>query len=310
MKIFLSYFKDYFKDNFSLKAHLLIGLFIVICIYANYQYEVYPKYFRVKNYSELGVIKLWGMFAFAFIVPLLIMAVFQKEKKTILNKHYLIFGLLGLFFVSLDSSYYTLKFVKQLIPYDIEGFSFYQSCLSNVNSLFTIMIPVFIVYYIVSYFKPELYGLKLNGVNIKPYLVLVAIMLPIVYISAVTQEDFTKYYPSYSFNRFQEANLSEVSKIALFEFCYGFDFISVELMFRGFMVVALSRFVGKDAILPMVACYAFLHFGKPMVETIGSVFGGFGLGILAYKSRNIYGGLIVHLAVAWGMELSAFILIS
>ena len=79
MKIFLSYFKDYFKDNFSLKAHLLIGLFIAICIYANYQYEMYPKYFRVKNYSELGVLKLWGMFAFAFLVPLLIMFIFQKH---------------------------------------------------------------------------------------------------------------------------------------------------------------------------------------------------------------------------------------
>ena len=317
MKVFLSYFKDYFKDNFSLKAHLLIGIFIAACIYLNYEYysyentsnvTIYAKHFKVKNYNELGILKLWGMFAFAFIIPLGIMAVFQKNKKTILNSKYLIFGLLGLLLISIDSSYYTLKFLKQIIPSDIEGYGFYRSCLSNINSLFTIMIPVFIIYYVFSYFKPELYGFKLNGANIKPYLIIIAIMLPIVFISAALQDDFTKYYPSYSFKRFEAANLPQTAKIALFEFCYGFDFISVELMFRGFMVVALSRFVGKDAILPMVACYAFLHFGKPMVETIGSVFGGFGLGILAYKSRNIYGGLIVHLAVAWGMELSAFIL--
>jgi hypothetical protein len=42
------------------------------------------------------------------------------------------------------------------------------------------------------------------------------------------------------------------------------------------------------------------------METVGSVFGGFALGVLAYKSRNIYGGIIVHLGVAWGMELAAF----
>lgn len=308
MKVFISYFKDYFKDNFSLLAHLLVGLFIAICIYVNYQFEIYPKYFRVRNYSEVGVIKLWGMFSFAFLIPLLIMSFFQKNKKTIFNTKYLIFGLIALLFVSLDTSYYTLKFLKQLIPFGIEGHSFYQSSLSNINSLFTIMIPVFIVYYCFSYFKPELYGFKLNGANIKPYLIITAIMLPIVFISAALQEDFTKYYPSYNFNRFEAANLPQSLKILIFEFCYGFDFVSVELMFRGFMVVALSRFVGKDAILPMVACYAFLHFGKPVVETIGSVFGGFGLGILAYKSRNIYGGLIVHLGVAWGMEISAFIL--
>lgn len=308
MKIFLSYFKDYFKDNFSLLSHILIGLFIAICIFLNYEFDVYKNYFKVYKYNELGVIKLWGMFSFAFIVPLVIMSFFQREKKTILNKKYLIFGFLGLLLISLDSSYYTLKFLKPLIPHGIEGYSFYQSCLSNVNSLFTIMIPVFIIYYLFSHFKPELYGFKLNGANIKPYLTITAIMLPIVFIAAATQEDFTNYYPDYDFKRFSGSFLPEYSKIAIFEFCYGFDFISVELMFRGFMVVALSRFVGKDAILPMVACYAFLHFGKPMAETIGSVFGGFGLGILAYKSRNIYGGLVVHLAVAWGMELSAFIL--
>ncbi len=308
MKAFITYFKDYFKDNFSLTAHLLIGLFIGLCIVFNYQFELYSKYFRVRNYSELGVIKLWGMYAFAFFIPLLILSFFQKEKKTLYNKNYLIFGLVALLFISIDSSYYVLKYVKQLLPTNSAGYSFYYSSVSNIISLFTIMIPLFIIYRVFSYFKPELYGLKLNGANLRPYLVLVAIMLPVVFISAATQEDFTKYYPSYDFNRSSGANLPELFKILIFEFCYGFDFISVELMFRGFMVVALSRFVGKDAILPMVACYAFLHFGKPMVETIGSVFGGFGLGILAYKSRNIYGGLIVHLAVAWGMELSAFIL--
>ena len=93
----------------------------------------------------------------------------------------------------------------------------------------------------------------------------------------------------------------------IYELCYGFDFISVELFFRGFLVVALSRFVGKDAILVMVVVYAFLHFGKPAGETISSIFGGYILGILAYSSRNIYGGLVAHLGVAWGMEYFAYL---
>jgi len=93
----------------------------------------------------------------------------------------------------------------------------------------------------------------------------------------------------------------------IYELFYGFDFLSVELFFRGFLVIALSRFVGKDAILPMVAVYCFLHFGKPAGEAISSIFGGYILGILAYSSRNIYGGLIAHLGVAWGMELMAYL---
>ena len=95
--------------------------------------------------------------------------------------------------------------------------------------------------------------------------------------------------------------------VGIYEICYGSKFISVELFFRGFMVVGLSRIIGRDAILPMVAVYCFLHFGKPVGEAISSIFGGYILGILAYESRNIYGGLIAHLGVAWGMELMAYL---
>ncbi|MEN9001566.1 MAG: hypothetical protein ABF242_04600, partial [Flavobacteriales bacterium] len=238
MKVFFKYFRDYFEDSFSLKAHLLVAIFIGLCIYFNYEYDLYKNYFKVRNYQELKVLKLWSFFGFAFLVPLLIMSFFQKEKKTITNPYYLIFGLLALLFVSLDSSYYSLKYLKPLIPNDLAGFSFYQACLSNLNSLFTVMIPLFVIYYLTNHFKPELYGIKLNGANLKPYLILVGIMLPIVFISAATQEDFTNYYPSYNFNRFEAAKLPQKAKIAIFELCYGFDFLSVELMFRGFMVVA------------------------------------------------------------------------
>lgn len=307
MKTFLNYFKDYFKEDFNLISHLLIGLFIFTCIYLNYSYEVYSEYFRVVNYEEVGVLKLWGMYAFAFLVPIGIISFFNRNQKKIFNLSYLLLGLLGLLFVTIDSSYYLLKYVRDFIPKESLSYNFIYSCVANTISLFSIITPCFITYSMVKKFHPELYGLRLNGANIKPYLWLIAIMIPIVGIASMG-EDFLSYYPSYDTRGFSSSQLSENIKIWLYELCYGFDFLSVELIFRGFMVVALSKFVGKHAILPMVACYAFLHFGKPMMETVGSVFGGFALGVLAYKSRNIYGGLIVHLGVAWGMELAAFML--
>ena len=211
-------------------------------------------------------------------------------------------GLVGLLFVSVDSSYYLLQFVKKIIPAQSLDYSFYYACFSNLISLFSIIIPCSILYIVIKTFHPEMYGLRLNGANIKHYLGLILIMVPIVWIASMG-DDFLLYYKTKSF---KSSSIPQNIKLIVYELCYGFDFLSVELLFRGFMVVALSKFVGKDAILPMVACYAFLHFGKPMMETIGSVFGGFALGVLAYKSRNIYGGLIVHLGVAWGMEIAAF----
>ena len=93
----------------------------------------------------------------------------------------------------------------------------------------------------------------------------------------------------------------------VFEFFYAFDFIIVELLFRGFFIIGLAHILGKSALLPMVTMYAFLHFGKPLGETIGSVFGGYILGIMAFKTKNIWGGVILHIGIALLMELAAFI---
>ena len=57
----------------------------------------------------------------------------------------------------------------------------------------------------------------------------------------------------------------------------------------------------------MAAFYCTIHFGKPLGECISSFFGGLVLGVLAARTRTIYGGLIVHLGLAWLMELGGWL---
>jgi membrane protease YdiL (CAAX protease family) len=57
----------------------------------------------------------------------------------------------------------------------------------------------------------------------------------------------------------------------------------------------------------MASFYCYIHFGKPLGETLGSIFGGYVLGVIAYRTGSIYGGILVHLGVAWLMELTAFL---
>jgi hypothetical protein len=92
-----------------------------------------------------------------------------------------------------------------------------------------------------------------------------------------------------------------------YELSYGLDFVSIELFFRGFLVIALARYAGQYAILPMAAFYCTIHFGKPLGECISSFFGGLALGVIAWRTRSILGGLIVHLGLAWLMEVGGYI---
>jgi len=307
LSIFFNYIKDYFRADFKLAPHLIIGLFLAVTITLNYYFQIYENLNSLYYKTTTGVIILWGFYLFAFFSAVAIISFFKTEKKPLFNKNFLLFGVIGLFFLSVDSSYYILNFAQPLMPRDPFVSDWVNACVSNLSSFFTVIIPLYIIYFCVKHFKPELYGFRLNGARISSYFWLILCMIPLIYLASL-RPDFLETYPTYNDNfEYKFLHTEQWLTAGIYELCYGFDFISVELFFRGFLVVALSRFVGKDAILVMVVVYAFLHFGKPAGETISSIFGGYILGILAYSSRNIYGGLVAHLGVAWGMEYFAYL---
>jgi hypothetical protein len=154
------------------------------------------------------------------------------------------------------------------------------------------------------------YGLRRKGVNFKIYGLLFLFMIPIIGIACL-MPDIQSYYPVYMRSGGAQwaeyMGISEIWAILLFEAFYLIDFISVELFFRGFLVIGLSKYLGKAGLLPMITLYAMLHFGKPIGEAISSVFGGYILGVLAYETRNIYGGIVLHAGIAILMEIFAAI---
>lgn len=133
------------------------------------------------------------------------------------------------------------------------------------------------------------------------------LMLPLI-AAASTQADFLTSYPRVQkFASLDFANAAHWKHFALYEFLYGLDFFSIEFFFRGFLILAFVGIVGPRAIIPMAYIYVVIHWNKPMGELISSFFGGSLLGIVAYYSRSIVGGIIVHVGIAWMMEIGAFI---
>jgi hypothetical protein len=150
-------------------------------------------------------------------------------------------------------------------------------------------------------------GLTVKGFNARPYFLLLALLVPLI-ILASTQPDFLRFYPKVKNIAFINGYATPVWPWKLgYELSYGLDFLSIELFFRGLLVVGLVRMAGPQAILPMAAFYCTIHFGKPLGECISSFFGGLVLGVLAYRTRSILGGLIVHLGLAWMMEIGGWL---
>jgi hypothetical protein len=154
--------------------------------------------------------------------------------------------------------------------------------------------------------KQPFYGTKTKDFDIKPYLLMLLIMLPLITLAS-TQHDFLSMYPKLKSISFLNDHRNSGWYKLLYELSYGSDFISIELFFRGFLVLAFAKWFGKDAILPMACFYCTIHFGKPLGECISSFFGGLILGVIIYNTRTILGGLIVHLGIAWMMELGGYL---
>lgn len=151
------------------------------------------------------------------------------------------------------------------------------------------------------------FGLTVKNFRSKPYFLILCGLVPLIALAS-TRPDFLQMYPKVK-------NIAFIGGYAtpvwpwnlLYEISYGLDFLSIELFFRGLLIIGLARYAGEYAILPMAAFYCTIHFGKPMGECISSFFGGLALGVIALRTRSIFGGLIVHLGLAWLMELGGWI---
>jgi hypothetical protein len=172
-----------------------------------------------------------------------------------------------------------------------------------------IMVPIILFWYFSKNRDANMYGFTLKGFDTKPYFTMLLIMLPLITLASLNA-DFLGQYPRAGLWGLEDFTLKDKSHwkyFGLFEFIYGLDFISIEFFFRGFLIIALIKYVGPHVVLPMAVFYVFIHFGKPMGETISSFFGGSLLGIISFYSRSIFGGIIVHMGIAWLMELGALI---
>lgn len=171
--------------------------------------------------------------------------------------------------------------------------------------LLVVTTMLFIVWRTFDHQQP-FYGVTFRDFKPGPYVMMLLIMIPLVAVAS-TQPDFLAMYPKLKNIHYLNDRLSNGWYKLLYELSYGSDFFTIELFFRGFLIMAFAKWVGKDAILPMALFYCTIHFGKPLGECISSYFGGMILGVVIYHNRTIFGGLMVHLGIAWLMELGGYL---
>lgn len=146
------------------------------------------------------------------------------------------------------------------------------------------------------------FGWQLNEApqHWRGYLLLLSPILVFIYLVSLGN-DFVNHYPFYSL-----AGRSPFDFLA-WEFLYITQFVCLEFFFRGFILNALRPALGANAVWVMCVPYLMIHFPKLWLEATGAILFGLFLGILALRSRSIWGGVMVHAGVALTMDLAALL---
>lgn len=297
MKQILFYFKDYLQQTDKL-VFSLSTLFIAFGIFANYHWELNRRIYSLDPAGQYGGWFLVFMIAFGFAYAV---QDFTRGTRFFHNRKFL-------FLLILAPALFAWKMSAHLVlpisDHAAEN-SFWNLVLYWP---FRLVILTFLLFFVWRIFDRDqaFYGLTGSGFRPKPYLLMVLIMVPLITLAS-TQPDFLLTYPKLKNISYLYPQRNKGWYAILYELSYGSDFISIELFFRGFLILSFARWAGRDAILPMAVFYCTIHFGKPAGECISSFFGGLLLGIITYNTRSILGGLIVHLGIAWLMELGGYL---
>jgi hypothetical protein len=302
MQTIFTYILDYFKQVDKWLLFFCTG-FTALLVVLNYKLGIETRWlYQISSrLPRLGGFYL--MYATAFIIPYLVLLLFKRPATPLPFFFWFLLLIAPAVFALKVNFHWVCRWVQEQVN-GVWG-NYYSNIVSLPSKLLLVALILWIVRVLGNY-PGSFWGLTTRNFNWQPYAWMLVIMVPLVAFAS-TQSDFLNTYPKLKQVAYIDAHTNRQWWYRLlFEISYGLDFIGIELFFRGFLVLAFVRYAGPDAILPMAAFYCSIHFGKPLLECISSFFGGLLLGIIVYRTQSIAGGIIVHLGIAWMMELGGY----
>jgi len=129
--------------------------------------------------------------------------------------------------------------------------------------------------------NPREYGFSLGDWKAGVMITLAGILLmsPIIWYLGKNDPGITDYYQSYS------GNLPWATFLNL---------IGWEFFFRGWILYGYAKKFGSEALWLQAVPFALAHIGKPEIETLSTIFGGFAFGWVSWRTRSFLYPFLIH----------------
>ena len=317
--------RAYLRADFKPALYGLTALWVAFLIFINYTLHLENGIIDAQPLSPWRPVWYFGMYATAYYGAFWLWSRFHHRPDIWRNPRFWLHTRVALVVFSYYAGFSAYVGWAQHFT-DRRLYVYAYKVFSNMHSVFTIVLPLGLYYLFLDKNQTGFYGLKPKRKGLLVYLMLLGLMVPVI-LFASFQPDFLVAYPTYrNLAPHEVLHVPEWVTALGYELAYGWDFVPTELIFRGFLVIGLSHILRNGRpqsengsshraapglarpgpVLPMIVWYATIHFGRPSGETISSLFGGYILGVLALSTRSIWGGLFIHIGIAWLMEIAAF----
>jgi hypothetical protein len=295
---FVAFLRQDFKPLPYIYTFTVIALAFVFVYTTELGNAIGRGYAPTPNHFVNSILMYSGLY-FLIAVPVLIM---QRQYKAVPKLHFYLKGLALMVSIGVTDVFLWRNYV------DMSSFSYpervYLGKFLWCNRGLIFELPLLLLLrLLVDRQQNGFYGLCRGNHHIKAYLWLFVLVLPLLICVSFTH-GFQTYYPMgkvWLYGKGLFGYPAWANLLAL-ELVYLVRFLIVELVFRGALVIGMGTVMKRSAVLPMVAVYMALHFGKPALETISAIGGGLFLGALAYQTKHIWGGVIIHIGIAFAIE--------
>ena len=129
----------------------------------------------------------------------------------------------------------------------------------------------------------------------------IALIVPSAVALVANTPSLAEFYPTHKAARGSLAALAE-QMLGI-----GVDFLGWELLFRGFMLHGLARRDPVLAIWAQAIPFALLHFDRPQVESVLSLFGGLLAGWFCLRARSFWPLFLIHWAQMIAVASAGFV---
>lgn len=300
MKRIIGYLTRFLQKDFHLKIYLSTILFLVIAISLNYHFDFEDSFIDKQQKKLWGWPTYWVYFATPYFLVIGLYKLYLPKFKP--SQRFWLKALFAISVLSFKSWFFLHHAIPDLISSPENRYVVTKITSSIVKVLiYTIGLVTF--YKFLEVGNKNWYGLGKKENHWKIFAVMLLFMLPLILFASL-QPDFLDSYPRL---KVRYVKNDYWKWFALYEPFYLGGFVALEWFFRGFLVVGMVRLIGHRAVLPMAVLYCVFHFGKPMGECISSFFGGYVLGVIAYYSRSVWGGIIAHMGIALMMDVFALL---